>query len=276
MNDIDTRLPEPESDLALAIRLAEEAGHILVDLRKSALRDGVGPAELKNLGDKFSQTFLARELSMLRSLDAVLSEEAPDDVSRTGRRRVWIIDPLDGTREFSEGRQDWAVHVALWCEGQLKVGAVALPGLGLVLHSAKEAPEWAPLKGRVRLAVSRSRTSPLVKALAAMINAELVPMGSAGYKVGAVVRGEADAYVHSGGQYEWDSAAPVAVASGYGLHTSRIDGSVLAYNQQNPYLPDLLVCRQELAPTLLAHIAQIHKATNSHMSGLNNDGMYTR
>ena len=83
-------------------------------------------------------------------------------------------------------------------------------------------------------------------------------MGSAGYKVAAVVLGEVDAYVHAGGQYEWDSAAPVAVARAAGLHTSRLNGSPLQYNQPEPYLPDLLVCRQELAEALLTAIRENH------------------
>ncbi|MGO2540019.1 MAG: 3'(2'),5'-bisphosphate nucleotidase CysQ [Specibacter sp.] len=276
MNNVNSQEAGTESDLELAVRLAGEAGRQLMEMRAQALREDVGPTELKNSGDALSQAFLGRELSVLRPADMVLSEEALDDASRTTSPRVWIIDPLDGTREFSEGRHDWAVHVALWCAGRLEVGAVALPGLGLVLNSGTEAPKRMPLEGPLRLAVSRSRASELVKALAERLDAVLVPMGSAGYKVGAVVRGDVDAYVHSGGQYEWDSAAPVAVAGGYGLHVSRIDGSELAYNQQDPYLPDLLVCRPELAATLLAHIAQIHQAAEPHMSGLNKDGMYAR
>lgn len=265
-----------ESDLELAVRIAGEAGRLLVELRAGALRSGIGAAELKKWGDTFSQTFLARELSVYRPSDAVLSEEAPDDPSRTAKDRVWIIDPLDGTKEFSENRHDWAVHVALWCSGHLEVGAVALPGLELVLDSGTPPTDRPPLEGTVRLAVSRTRASALVGALAERLKAELVPMGSAGFKVAAVVRGEVDAYVHSGGQYEWDSAAPVAVASGHGLYVSRIDGSELAYNQRDPYLPDLLVCRPELAPMLLAHIAEISQASNPHMLGLDTDGMYAR
>ncbi len=186
----------------------------------------------------------------------MLSEEARDDLRRLGADRVWIVDPLDGTREFSEdGRTDWAVHVALWSAGSLVAGAVALPALGRTLSTAAAPTLLPPYGGPIRLIVSRTRPPALVETLAAQFGGVLVPMGSAGAKSMAVVRGEADAYVHSGGQYEWDSAAPVAVCRASGLHTSRIDGSPLTYNNENPYLPDLLICRPELADRLLEAIA---------------------
>ncbi|MBA3525259.1 MAG: 3'(2'),5'-bisphosphate nucleotidase CysQ, partial [Geodermatophilaceae bacterium] len=109
--------------------------------------------------------------------------------------------------------------------------------------------------GPPRLIVSRTRPPAVVDAIAARIGGVLVPMGSAGAKAMAVVRGEAEAYVHSGGQYEWDSAAPVAVALACGLHATRIDGSQLIYNNADPYLPDLLICRPELAAVILEVIA---------------------
>jgi 3'(2'), 5'-bisphosphate nucleotidase len=188
----------------------------------------------------------------------VLSEEATDDLARLDASRVWIIDPLDGTREYSEGRHDWAVHVALWEGGALVAGAVALPGLDTVLTTdpAPVVPardEAAPL----RMAVSRSRPPAIATGVAEALGAELVAMGSAGFKVSAVVRGEADLYVHGGGQYEWDSAAPVAVAQAAGLHASRLDGSPLRYNQPDPYLPDLVVCRPEVADQVLAVIRRV-------------------
>jgi len=243
-------------DNALAAQLADEAGRILSDVQRTAPADEIGTRALKDRGDRISQQYLAAALAQHRPDDAVLSEEAADDAARLSADRVWIIDPLDGTREFSEGRHDWAVHVALWERGELVAGAVALPGDGLVLTGDGPTLDWAEPE-RVRLAVSRSRATPLVQALADDLNAELVPMGSAGYKVGAVVRGDVDAYVHSGGQYEWDSAAPVAVARAAGLFTSRVDGSPLRYNAENPYLPDLVVCNPLLAEDLLRRLNAI-------------------
>jgi 3'(2'), 5'-bisphosphate nucleotidase len=193
----------------------------------------------------------------VRPDDAVLSEEGADDPVRLAADRVWIIDPLDGTREFSElDRADWAVHVALWERGELVAGAVALPAEQTTLSTVDVAEAPSRPDGPLRLAVSRSRPPALVIGLAELLDAELVPMGSAGVKAMSVVRGTTDAYVHGGGQYEWDSAAPVAVARAAGLHTSRLDGSPLRYNQRDPYLPDLLVCRPELADRLLAGIGQ--------------------
>lgn len=244
------------NDEALAAHLAEHAGRILHDLQHSADPSELGTRSLKDRGDRESQAYLAEAIPEHRPNDAVLSEEAADVSARLESDRVWIIDPLDGTREFSEGRDDWAVHVALWESGELSVGAVALPGLGLVLTSGDEAPVWEP-PTRLRLAVSRSRATPLVQMLATELDAELIPMGSAGYKVAAVVRGEVDAYVHTGGQYEWDSAAPVAVARAAGLFTSRVDGSPLVYNNENPYLPDLVVCNPHIAEQLLEQVKSI-------------------
>ncbi len=243
-------------DNALAAHLAHEAGACLLTIQRAGMADGTGTQELKDCGDRESQRHLARLLREHRPNDAVLSEEAPDDPARLDADRVWIIDPLDGTREFSEGRDDWAVHVALWSGGDLTAGAVALPALDRVLTTLDVAPAWQhPL--RIRLAVSRSRATPLVEALADALRAEKVPMGSAGYKVAAIVRGEVDAYVHAGGQYEWDSAAPVAVARAAGLFTSRINGSPLRYNAPSPYLPDLIVCKPSLAQELLLRIEEL-------------------
>ena len=207
---------------------------------------------LKDLGDRGAQEVIAARLAEVSPDDAVLSEEAADSAERLTVERVWIVDPLDGTREFSEGRDDWAVHIALQVRGRLAVGAVALGGPDEVLVStddevidAQELAGPAKPNGRLRIAVSRSRAPQLVQHVAAALDAELVPMGSAGVKICSVVRGEADAYIHGGGQYEWDSAAPVAIARAAGLHTSRLDGSELVYNQPNPYLPDLVVCRPQ-------------------------------
>ena len=237
-----------------AHRTAEQAGRLLLALRDSNLE----PDELRGQGDRRSHEFLVTSLAAQFPDDAWLSEEAPAESSRLNARRVWIIDPLDGTREFGERhRSDWAVHVALVNDGEPVVGAVSLPAEALTLSALQ--PQRVPPRtnGRLRIAVSRTRPTPLAVALAERLDADLVPMGSAGAKIAAVVRGDADVYAHSGGQYEWDSAAPVAVARAAGLHASRIDGSPLRYNQENPWLPDLLVCRPELSDDVLAAVAEV-------------------
>jgi 3'(2'), 5'-bisphosphate nucleotidase len=320
-------------DHALARDLAEQAGRRLVELRAR----GGEPDVLRKAGDRLSHEFLSRELADRRPGDIVLSEEGADDPGRLSARRVWIVDPLDGTREFGEpGRTDWAVHVALWERsdasgpgdlltpslggggegdrkhpgggenppppwggatppsppGDLTAGAVALPAQGQVLstldppspqrcdieavitgsmsHRAGSATgaggragggEAAGASGRIRIVVSRTRAPQFVRNIADLINAELVPLGSAGAKVAAVVGGEVDAYVHGGGFYEWDTAAPVAVARAAGFHASRIDGSALAYNQPDLLMPDILVCRPALAGTLLQAIREVTHAS---------------
>lgn len=238
--------------------LAEGAGLELLALRQELHRSGLDPVVLKERGDARSQAWLARELSTRYPEDAVLSEEAADDLARLDADHVWIIDPLDGTREFSEaGRDDWAVHVALWHAGDLTAGAVALPARRTTYSTLS--PPTLPGRGSgpLRLAVSRTRPPEFVTALADRLGAVLVPMGSAGVKAMSVLAGQADAYVHAGGQYEWDSAAPVAVARAAGLHVSRIDGSPLVYNNADPWLPDLAVCRPEIAPALLAALRSV-------------------
>ena len=241
-------------DHRAAAAIATAAGHVLLELRTG----GLAADELKAAGDARSQQYIAEALQARYPADAVLSEEAADDDARLERTRVWIVDPLDGTREYSEvERSDWAVHVALVENGELVAGAVALPAQGVTLSTAEPPPTPAPVRDRIRLLVSRTRPTEHATALAAALDAELVPMGSAGAKVAAVVLGEADVYAHTGGQYEWDSAAPVAVAHAAGLHTSRFDGSPLRYNQPNPWLPDLLVCRPDLAPKVLAAIQEL-------------------
>jgi 3'(2'), 5'-bisphosphate nucleotidase len=229
-------------DHDLAATLAEEAGKLLL-----AIRSQGGAA-----GDRQSNALLLERLAQARPDDAVLSEESPDDAVRLDRSRVWIVDPLDGTREYGEPpRPDWAVHVALAVEGEPVVGAVALPAEDLILRTGGQLELAPPVPGPIRMAVSRSRTSPQVRRLLETLSATSVPMGSAGAKAMAVVRGTADVYAHSGGQYEWDSCAPVAVAAAAGLHVSRLDGSPLRYNRPDPYLPDLLICRPELAEQVL-------------------------
>ncbi len=238
-------------DHALASWLATVAGARLEQVRTQGLE---GRA-LKDEGDRVSHELLMDLLARYRPDDAVLSEEGMDDRLRLTSPRVWIVDPLDGTREFSEPpRDDWAVHVALWEDGDLAAGAVAQPGLGTTFDTGRPPELTARTSARPRIAVSRTRPPAFVQGLAAELGAELVPMGSAGAKVISVVRDVSDAYVHAGGQYEWDSAAPVAVARASGLFASRIDGSRLEYNRPDPLLPDLIVCRPELADQIVAYV----------------------
>jgi 3'(2'), 5'-bisphosphate nucleotidase len=303
-----------DDDHALARDLAEQAGQRLLELRAH----GGDPDVLRKAGDRLSHEFLTRELADRRPGDVVLSEEGADNPARLDARRVWIVDPLDGTREFGEpGRTDWAVHVALWERsgasgpGDLTAGAVALPAQGKVLstaagerqqcsidaaittsmfHRGREgAPEGgtglaggdggapgrpggdggAPGRpggdggapGRIRIVVSRTRAPQFVRDISDLIDAELVPLGSAGAKVAAVVDGEVDAYVHGGGFYEWDTAAPVAVARAAGFHASRIDSSALVYNQADLLMPDILVCRPAVAGVLLQAIREVTNAS---------------
>ena len=247
-------------DHALARDLATEAGALLLRLRSE-----YGFADVKRLrdiGDRGSHVYLMDALGRQRPKDAVLSEEGKDDLARLSAERVWIVDPLDGTREFAEeGRADWAVHVALWdrsvdAPGRLRAGAVALPAQGRTLSTAEPPRLPRAASGRIRITVSRSRPPEFVRRLADHLDedVELVQIGSAGAKIAAVLLGGVDAYIHAGGQYEWDSAAPAAVALAGGAHASRIDGSPLIYNREDTKLPDILVCHPDLAPTLLAGI----------------------
>ena len=270
------------NDHVLARDLAAAAGERLLELRAP----GGEPGLLRQAGDRLSHEFLTARLAACRPGDAVLSEEAADDPARLAASRVWIVDPLDGTREFGEpGRTDWAVHVALWERsdasdgGDLAAGAVALPAQGRILSTVPGALNdgagrdeetggaggaggtWGGGRGRVRIVVSRTRAPRLVQNISDLIDVELVPLGSAGAKVAAVVCGEADAYLHAGGFYEWDTAAPVAVARAAGCHASRIDGSPLAYNQADLTMPDILVCRPPFAAALLQAIREVTNAS---------------
>ena len=238
------------SDHSLAAMLATEAGRLLLDIRAEFA--DASADERKAAGDMRSHDFLIEQLVAARPDDAVLSEEGADDLIRLRSDRVWIVDPLDGTREFADpGRADWAVHVALWSGGELIAGAVALPARGVTL-ATPQVPPLPPAPAVPRIVVSRTRPPAVALRVRAALGATLVEMGSAGAKVAAVVQGDAEVYVHAGGQYEWDSAAPVAVARAAGLHTSRIDGSPLRYNQSELLLPDLVVCRPQYAQAVLA------------------------
>jgi len=242
-----------ENDGDLAAHLADQAGKILLQVRASGV---FGGKSLGKAGDQTANQFLVHALREQRPDDGLLSEEEKDNAERLAKERVWIVDPVDGTREYGEERTDWAVHVGMAVNGEPVLGAVALPGCDEVLRSDR--PGEIPAAPAVlRMVVSRTRPAQEATQVAEKLGAELVPMGSAGAKAMAILRGEADIYLHSGGQYEWDSCAPVAVALGWGLHASRIDGSPLVYNQQDVYMPDLLICRKEHAERILAEVAAL-------------------
>jgi 3'(2'), 5'-bisphosphate nucleotidase len=249
----DAGQPTAETDPELARRLAVETGHRLMRLRESMWHDGAHAWDVMDHGDATGHQFIAGELRRLRPDDAVLDEEGLEDPRRFHSDRVWIIDPLDGTREFGEpGRHDWAVHIALWDRDHFEAGAVSLPALDVVL-ATDPPPNYArPERDRPRLITSRSRAPYAAVIVANALGCDAIRLGSAGAKAMAVVTGDADIYLHDGGMYQWDSAAPVAVALAAGLHASRIDGSPLVYNQRDPWLPDVLICRRDLAEPVLA------------------------
>ena len=241
------------TDAQLAAHLAEVVGRLLLEVRSAGVFWGKA---LGKAGDQTANKFLVHAIRAQRPDDGLLSEEEQDNFERLAHSRVWIIDPVDGTREYGEARSDWAVHVGLAIDGAPAIGAVALPGLGVILRS-DQPPALPPAAAVPRMVVSRTRPAKEALAVAAAIKAELVPMGSAGAKAMAVVRGEAEIYLHTGGQYEWDSCAPAAVALACGLHVSRVDGAPLVYNQPETYLPDLLICRPEWAERVLQLVREL-------------------
>ena len=235
------------TDAELAAHLAQAAGKLLLDVRAAGLLTGKA---LGKAGDQTANQFLVTAIREQRPEDGLLSEEEKDNPERLSKSRVWIIDPVDGTREYGEARADWAVHVALAIDGRPEIGAVAMPALGAVFRTdePQPLPAAAPTP---RMVISRTRPAKEALMVAKAIGAELIPMGSAGAKAMAIVRGEAELYLHTGGQYEWDSCAPAAVAMSHGLHVSRVDGAPLIYNQADVYMPDLLICRPEWASRVL-------------------------
>ncbi len=234
----------------IAAGLASEAGAELMGLRAGS----EGGKALGREGDQLSHRLLMTRLGEAFPADRIRSEEADHELALSSSSgRVWIIDPLDGTREYGEGREDWAVHVALAVDGAPVVGAVALPALEVVLGTGTP-PTLAEVPPRPRIVVSRSRPPAFVSEVAERLGAAVIPMGSAGAKIAAVIRGEAEIYLHAGGQYEWDSAAPVAVAIATGLHATRLDGSPLRYSQPDPWLPDLLVCHPALTEAVMTAV----------------------
>ena len=241
-----------ETDAQLATRLATEAGRLLVRAREELFARGASTWDVKDAGDELAQAFLAKEFATHRPDDAVLSEEGREDPRRFGADRVWIIDPLDGTREYSEpGRIDWAVHIALWTVDRFAAAAVSLPALERTFSTIDPAPIPPFTRERPRLVTSRSRAPYAAVLVAEGLDCDAVRLGSAGAKAMSVVMGETDIYVHDGGMYQWDSAAPAGVALASGFHVSRLDGSPIVYNNRDPWLPDFIVCRPELAEPVL-------------------------
>ena len=241
------------TDVELARAIADDAGRLLLDLQRTS---GLTGKPLGDEGDRRANALILRRLAESRPHDAVLSEESHDDQARCGCSRVWIVDPLDGTREYAEGRDDWAVHIALSIDRHAAEGAVALPAIGTTFVSGAARPPHT-LPTRPRMVVSRSRPPALAMRVAEAMGAMLIEMGSAGAKAMEVARGEADVYLHAGGQHEWDNCAPVAVARAYGLHASRIDGADLVYNCPDPRLPDLLICHPALAECVIGLVRDL-------------------
>jgi 3'(2'), 5'-bisphosphate nucleotidase len=242
-----------ETDVELARRLATEAGELLVRVRAEMFAAGASIWDIKDTGDALAQKYLAEEFSIHRPDDAVLSEEGREDPRRFAGERVWIVDPLDGTREYGEhGRIDWAVHIALWTIDRFAAAAVSLPALGRTFSTDPAPAMPSTTRERPLLVTSRSRAPYAAMLVAEGLGCDAVRLGSAGAKAMSVVMGEADIYVHDGGMYQWDSAAPAAVALAAGFHASRLDGSPLVYNHRDPWLPDFIVCRPELADRVLA------------------------
>lgn len=248
----DCAIADLTADAELAQMIASEAGDLLRDIISTAT---CSAAELGKRGDVEANTLILDRLHAARPHDFILSEESHDDRQRCGARRVWIVDPLDGTRDYSDRLGDYAVHIGLAIDGVPTLGAVCLPASGKTYGSLHPPLLPPPHDGPPRIAVSRTRAPQLAQAVADAIGGVLVPMGSAGYKAMAVLIGKADIYLHSGGQFEWDNCAPAAVAMAAGLHASRIDGSPLVYNCADPLLPDLLICRPEWAEPVLKAIA---------------------
>ena len=249
--------PNPSTDARLAAAIATEAGALLRAIRADGREHG---RALGDRGDAEANVLIQARLAAARPDDFVLSEESLDDRRRCGARRVWIVDPLDGTSEYAEGFDDWAVHVGLSIDGRPVVGAVAVPALGRTWSTDDARTQQPPLGERLRVVVSRTRCPDIATRVSDALGAEMIGMGSAGAKAMAVVDGRADVYLHDGGQYEWDNCAPAAVALAAGLHASRIDGGPLVYNCADPLLPDLLICRPELAASVLSTIAEVRSA----------------
>jgi 3'(2'), 5'-bisphosphate nucleotidase len=259
------------TDHDVSREIATQAGLLLVELRRSVLQR-TDQSWLRDQGDARSHRLIMDRLAELRPDDAILSEEGKDDRGRLERSRVWVVDPLDGTREFGEPpRDDWAVHVALCVDGEPVAGTVALPAQERVYTTEDPIPATRSVSEPLRMVASRTRAPKIVSDVATALGADLIFMGSAGAKAMAVVSGGADIYLHAGGQYEWDSAAPVAVAAAAGLHCSRIDGSRLVYNQPNPYMPDLLICRRNLASRILT-LLRTHHDSVAGRDGSRRDG----
>jgi len=238
-------------DHQLAGLAAQVTGEVLAELRREAFRDGWMIWEVRDEGDRRAHDRLVEELGSARPDDVVLSEEGVDDARRLDAERVWIVDPLDGTVDYSSPySDDYAVHVALVVNGVPTAAAVSLPALGRLYGTATSPRPADPLRDRPVVIASRAQAH-WGQALAEELGGDAVTAGSAGVKAMAVVAGEADVYIHPTGLYEWDVCAPAAVARAAGLFVSGIDGSELEFNRARPVVPGLVVCRPELASAVL-------------------------
>jgi 3'(2'), 5'-bisphosphate nucleotidase len=241
-------------DLALARDLAARTGARAIDLARRGRWSGRTLAEL---GDNAADGFLCGWLAAVRPNDAILSEETTDSRARLTAERVWIVDPIDGSKEYGSGGNEWAVQVALWVRGRLALGALALSGDGPVLAGIcgdsddTLGGEATPVRGttpepsRPRIIVSKNHTPKWAPDFAERLGGTIVTASGVGYKVARVLLGAADVYVHEGSikLYEWDTAAPEAVARAFGWNVSGLDGGELVYNRVPPTTGDFLVCR---------------------------------
>lgn len=260
------------NDSELSRDVAIEAGRLLLDLR--ATYGDLDPADvdtanrLRKEADRASHLLIADRISAARPDDVILSEEGKDDPARLVADRVWIVDPLDGTFEFGQGRSDFAVHIVLWVRdalsptgARLVASTVELPAQGLT-RTDIDTPDVSfalPTDRPIRIVASRSRAPKWLPDAVAVLadrmgrEVEVIDVGSVGAKVNEILCGRADAYVHDTGFYEWDVAAPYAVAHRYGLHASHVGGEPIRFNQDPPYVTSLLVS----IPTLLDDLTSV-------------------
>ena len=275
------------NDAELARDVAQAAGQRLIALRRdfgpvdAADRDQI--RALRDAADRASHEFILSRLNAERPDDAVLSEEGHDGLERDTAHRVWIVDPLDGTSEFGQGRADFAVHVALWQRddsagpgtARLVAGCIDLPAQR-VTYSSADSGAFASARADtdsdltvhrpgapVRVVVSRTRPPALAidpERLAAALEVanieigavDVLRVGSVGAKVAELLGGRADLYLHDSGFYEWDVAAPLIVAEHYGLRACHLNGTTITFNHRPPWVKDLVVGKPELVAAVVA------------------------
>ena len=261
------------NDHELARKLARETGTLLIGLRNHAAslsgdeddtHSVLAQEVLGSEGDRVAHDYLMEQFLLHRPDDVVLSEEGDLEVSRLNAKRVWIIDPLDGTAQYSSGGNDFAVHIALWEAGssapsQISVASVAVPARN-ELWSMDEPVQSDQLNpSAIRILVSRSRPPREINKVIEKLEdafpdrgrVEVIPMGSVGAKVAAILADTADVYFNSGGFYEWDLAAPLGIAIHNGLSVSDCRGRQIELNKVDLKVKDILICRPELTSTIV-------------------------